>query len=363
MTYRANKVLLDNILKLGASDVTACFSCGVCTATCPLVEEGGEFPRRLIRYAMLGLEDKLLGAPELWACYYCGECTRSCPRQADPGGFMMAARRYAITKYSIGRIGKIFYDKILGGIALIVLSIVMAIGIWWLHTPTSGGVNLFAFLNKDYIHLGGLVLGGHVGVVALANIVIMLRYLSKAGGIPHASIGEWVKGFFDTLFREVLWQGRYNSCEDKWRFAMHMSIFWGFILLFAATSIDYITGARQVSAEILGGLGGVLITIGSAYFIALRLRGEGEYASYSDFVDWMFIWLVFLAGLTGFLVDLAVALGYAVASYVLFSVHLIIVFDLIVTAPFTKFAHAGYRPLAVWIYKVARKTGGAGENI
>jgi hypothetical protein len=28
--------------------------------------------------------------------------------------------------------------------------------------------------------------------------------------------------------------------------------------------------------------------------------------------------------------------------------HLIAVFDLLITAPFTKFAHALYRPLALW---------------
>ena len=356
---RANPVLLNDILKLGAFDVTACFSCGVCTATCPLVEEGGEFPRRLIRYVMLGLEDKLLGAPELWVCYYCGECTRSCPRQADPGGFMMAARRFAVTKYSIGKIGKVFYDKIYGSIALAILSLIMALGIWWLHNPILGGkVDLFEYLNENYIHEGGLVLGVYVGVVALANIVIMLRYLFKSGNIPKAGIGGWVKGFIDTLFAEVLWQGRYDKCDSKGRFVSHMGIFWGFVLLMIATTIDYVTGARQLSAMVLGAIGGVLITVGGGYFIWIRLAKKDEYSTYSDFVDWMFIWLVFLAGITGFLIDLFAYYNLQLTTYTTFAIHLIVVFDLIVTAPFTKFAHAGYRPLAVWIYKVARKPQG-----
>jgi len=96
-------MLLDEIKKIGAFDVNACYSCGVCTAICPLSENGNEFPRKMIRYAMAGLEKELLGSSQLWECYYCGECTKSCPRQADPGGFMMATRRYAITRYSVGK--------------------------------------------------------------------------------------------------------------------------------------------------------------------------------------------------------------------------------------------------------------------
>jgi hypothetical protein len=41
------------------------------------------------------------------------------------------------------------------------------------------------------------------------------------------------------------------------------------------------------------------------------------------------------------------------ASYTLYAFHLIVVFDLIVLAPFTKFAHALYRPLAIWMNDVA----------
>ena len=92
--------LFTEIKKLGAFDVTACMNCGVCTASCPLSVSGNEFPRKLIRYAILGLKDKVLSRPEPWLCYYCGDCSQTCPSQADPGRFMMAVRRYAIIEYS-----------------------------------------------------------------------------------------------------------------------------------------------------------------------------------------------------------------------------------------------------------------------
>ncbi len=92
---RANPTLVDELKDMGAFDVSACYSCGVCTASCPLSEEGFEMPRKLIRYAMLGLEDALLSSPELEMCTFCCVCTSSCPRGADPCGFMSALARYA----------------------------------------------------------------------------------------------------------------------------------------------------------------------------------------------------------------------------------------------------------------------------
>ncbi len=91
--------LMADVQKFGAADVNACFSCGNCTALCPLADNDATFPRRVIRYAQVGLTDELLGSKELWTCYHCGLCSESCPTEADPGEFMAAARRYAIASY------------------------------------------------------------------------------------------------------------------------------------------------------------------------------------------------------------------------------------------------------------------------
>jgi nitrate reductase gamma subunit len=56
-----------------------------------------------------------------------------------------------------------------------------------------------------------------------------------------------------------------------------------------------------------------------------------------------------LAGVSGLLLTLSMYQGSGGAAPYLYAVHLVVVFDLILLAPFTKFAHAVYRPLAIWV--------------
>ena len=69
MTALADPGLYADLRAFGADEVSACFSCGTCTATCPLVDGDGAFPRRIIRYAQVGLKDQLLSSKEIWSCH------------------------------------------------------------------------------------------------------------------------------------------------------------------------------------------------------------------------------------------------------------------------------------------------------
>ena len=61
MSTRVDVTLLPTLQAYGAFDISACFNCGNCTAICPLSTEDSTFPRRLIRYAQVGMRDELLG--------------------------------------------------------------------------------------------------------------------------------------------------------------------------------------------------------------------------------------------------------------------------------------------------------------
>ena len=101
MSTLVNTDLLSDLQKFGAAEVNACFSCGNCTAICPLVDDDATFPRRFIRLAQVGLEADLVASKELWTCYQCGVCSTKCPTEAEPAEFMATARRLAERQVSV----------------------------------------------------------------------------------------------------------------------------------------------------------------------------------------------------------------------------------------------------------------------
>ena len=128
MTVLVDSGLYPELRRFGATDVSACFSCGTCTATCPLSENDAAFPRRIIRYAQVGMRDALLSSKELWTCYHCGECSETCPTQADPAGFMAAARRWAIASYDRTGLARTLYTQpLLGSIVAVLLAAFFAL--------------------------------------------------------------------------------------------------------------------------------------------------------------------------------------------------------------------------------------------
>ncbi len=141
MTTLVDTNLLADLQRYGAADVSACFSCGNCTATCPLVSNDSTFPRRMIRYAQVGMRDQLLSSKELWTCYACGECSDTCPTQAEPSEFMAAARRYAIANYDRTGLARTMYTRpVIGTLIAVALAAFFALFMYAGHGPQERGV-------------------------------------------------------------------------------------------------------------------------------------------------------------------------------------------------------------------------------
>ena len=81
----------------GGEKLTYCFSCGTCTATCPItwVEEKYN-PRRIIRMVMLEMKEQVLSSPFIWLCSACDICYRRCPQGVRISDLMKAIRSVAI---------------------------------------------------------------------------------------------------------------------------------------------------------------------------------------------------------------------------------------------------------------------------
>ncbi|MCX6554652.1 MAG: 4Fe-4S dicluster domain-containing protein, partial [Candidatus Aminicenantes bacterium] len=354
---KVNENILAEIKKLGAFDLEACYSCGACSGLCPISKDTASFPRRLIRYSLLGLEQRILSAPEPWLCYYCGECSESCPRQAEPAALMMALRRFATRRYSLGRLADVIYSSLASVFTWLLLSAAALAAIFLAYNPEMNrkNVDFLSFISQGRIHDAGLALVGFIVLVSAAQIWTLFRNLR---GAPWAAGRVSAKKTGVSAFRalkEAVLQSRFGECSnDKLRRLAHMGVSWGFMGMFLATliilAVDYrwLPLPRWVSLAI-GSLSGVACALGLGYYYYLRLKGKTAVGKYSHPSDWAFLLLLALSVLSGYVMLLFRFLNMPMAAYGSFAFHLVVVFDLLVTFPFSKFAHVIYRPIALWI--------------
>ena len=81
----------------GGENLTLCFSCGICTAGCPVTEVEGEYnPRKLIRMILLGMKEEVLSSNLIWLCSLCYTCDARCPQNVKFTDIMGVLRDMAV---------------------------------------------------------------------------------------------------------------------------------------------------------------------------------------------------------------------------------------------------------------------------
>jgi len=376
MTSRVDHDLYPELQRFGATDISACYNCGVCTAICPLSEDGASFPRRMSRYAQLGLREKLLASPELWSCYGCSECTDSCPTKADPASFMAAARRYAVASYDRTHLGYLLAtSKWFAGIFIVALVAVLAGFMYSVHGPEDAStLAFFEFIPAETIHNLGLASMVIMGIAAVVGLVEMFRRVLRSPVPVKAKAGarKVADAAFYAVATESMAQTRFrDDCDEAdvrpWysqRWFIHFATMWGFLGLLGATMLDYgleILGIKPTGTAVpmwypvrlLGTLAGAALIYGTSVMIARRLRKSDRSSVHSTASDWSFLVLLWLAGITGFALEVGLYFPQAPAwGYPMFLVHVGIAMALVLLVPFGKFAHVFYRPLALFAIRL-----------
>ena len=83
----------------GGEQIKVCFSCGTCTAGCPVTEVDSRYsPRKIIRRILLGQREAVLSDPLLWYCETCYACSAYCPQNVKFGDVMRALREMAVAE-------------------------------------------------------------------------------------------------------------------------------------------------------------------------------------------------------------------------------------------------------------------------
>src|SRR5664280_913535 len=178
--------------KYGAFDFNACYNCGNCTAVCSLSTEEDSFPREMVRFSVLGLEDDIRSSLKPWLCYYCGECSTYCPQEANPGELMMSLRRWLTTKYDWTKLSGLLYRSL----PLTIIGFILA----------AIGVLIFSVLEK--FNLQAIMHTGHIfeiiaiaavfGFILLPNIIRMWWLIIVKPKIKVPLI-KYLTGFGDLI--------------------------------------------------------------------------------------------------------------------------------------------------------------------
>jgi len=153
---------------------------------------------------------------------------------------------------------------------------------------------------------------------------------------------------------------------SKW--FVHAATMWGFLGLLLATSLNFLLDVLKIKptgafvpiwypTRLIGTLSGILFMYGVSILLYKRIFSVDKAHSYSRPSDWIFLILLWLSGTTGFIIEIALYLpGAPMWGYWMFIVHVAVSMVLLLLIPFTKFAHAIYRIVALFINELVPAT-------
>ncbi len=385
MIQRVNPNLKKDLVAFGLREWNDCFHCGNCTATCPLTKSDNLFPRKAIRLAQMGLEQRIVANADPWMCYYCGDCSDSCPRGAQPGELMMVLRRYLTASYDWTGLSRKFYTSKIWefGVIGVIAAAIIAVFAFLLPPAADLVSNSSAYINDqggvminslasgvganhfiDYIHFGDLIMAGIVAFFLITNIFNMFIKVivrDKSVQIPFTSyfIEFW------QLIYNFLTQQRFSKCDKKDYWVGHLLLMTGYTILF--TMIVGFLPKFQIE-EIVPWYNwqrilGYYATFGLLFFITYtiigRIRKRDPKLRFSHPSDWLFLIMLGLTTVSGILVHIFRVTGLPAATYYTYVFHLaVLVPMIIVEVPFSKWSHLAYRPFAIYfdrLKKAARK--------
>ena len=358
--------------KRGGESYKKCFQCGTCSATCGLSPDADAFPRKEMAWAAWGMKDRLVKDPDIWLCHQCNDCSLNCPRGARPGDVLAAVRQMSVAHFSVPRfLGKWvsqpkFIPLLLGipalllGLAILVREpIEKALGIshytsdivfsyspWlphWLLNSFFGFFSVLAF------------------IAAVAGVVRYWRILKAGGagngaGPPAKALGPAIMAALKSIFMHE----KFTQCTTATaRSFSHVFVLFGFIALSVVT-LWVITGPinpllrdRFVYPfsfwspwKLLANIGGAAVFFGCVLMIRQRLRNRDN-AGGSTYFDWALVWTLFAVVVSGFATELLHYLRMAPHRHVVYFIHLVFVFALLIYLPYSKFAHMLYRTTAM----------------
>lgn len=377
------------LIQNGGQDLRKCYQCATCSVTCELSSDSSPFPRKEMIWAQWGLKERVLADPDVWLCHNCNDCSERCPRGAKPGDVLAAMRRMMVQEYSIPGFLTNWVNR---PAFLPLMMLIPALLLAFALTVRDPLAEAFGFATHhgegmQYANLfpHWLLIGFFTFFLSVAVFLAVLGIFRfwcamnsadiKAGRKPA---GKSVTQCLWTTFRDILTHQRFGKCKSSAsRKNAHLGAFYGFLALFLvsgwAVILLYVINPLISNplpypfpfldpAKIIANIGAVALIVGCLLAIKDRM-GSGPSAGHSTDFDWMFLGILLLVGITGILVE---ALRYAqleTPGYIIYFVHLVLAFMLLIYLPYSKLAHLFYRTTAmVYAEYSGRTTNGVIAN-
>ncbi len=234
-----------------------------------------------------------------------------------------------------------------------------AVNVDLIQTGKSLQVNRNSIINKNLVDLSGVAAAAIV-VVGVAyrtrkrSTPFLFQEISRAVGKGGPVEGGGGRGrawgtILSVVFKDILLMGKMGECEDFQQWLSHFLAMWGFIGLAVTTAADAVVNFAAAPLPItnpvrlLGNAAGVVLVAGLTLSISRRLVHR-EVRTATRAGDWTFLASLYGTAVTGFLVEAFADTSNVMATTVTYPLHLAFVAFLLVTAPWTKFIHALWRP-------------------
>ena len=202
------------------------------------------------------------------------------------------------------------------------------------------------------------------GVAALVVVAgLIYEYFRWRGAVPsglwedvidNLGWGAVIAVFFKELVNRVILQR--DLFNERWRWLAHILTFWGFVGLIATTITADITNHAgnyvpiTTPYRVLGNVSGALLLIGSS--ILLWRMVTPRFRKAHTFGEIWFVALLWLATVSGFVVEYYAEVQNADALAASYIAHFIIIGLLLIMAPFSGFMHAITTPVFRYINRL-----------
>ena len=363
---RTDPTLLADIRRYGKFDTAGCYQCASCTVCCELATEFVSFPRKSIRYALLGLRQPLVASLEPWVCHDCGDCSIVCPRQAEPRISMMTIRRFLSGQYDWTGLGAKLYQSdawYLGSlvfVALLTMALIIGYHLWYIAMPardfatTPLGLE-HMFPTMTYYTLTVILLPL---LLLLSRVIHIWRLTMRDEHIPlSAYVAEWWTYAYQSVTHAML-----RKCPQKGRWLGHWLLALGTVMMLAVKTF----GLRWFQTDNIypfynpqrwiGYFAAGFILYGIGDISIGRWRAKKEFYKETHFHDVVFPGLIVLTVLSGLTAHILRYAGFALACHYAYALHVIIATPmLVIEMSFGKWAHMVYRPLALYFLAVRER--------